>query len=220
MDTFASVFAAFFLAIRVVSKITGPFSWGADDTLLALSSVLVVSLSISTLKMIHWGLGRNIWVLTEHQITTFFKFLVVNEFSYLLSLSLIKASILLFFLRIFQDTKFRKAAWWTLGYIAFSTALFTVLASITRVPFSLFWEGWKNKSTQGVVLDTNVLWMTHAVLNLLLDIWMLLLPATQTYRLGLVYKKKIGIIAMFSVGFFEHNSYPNSASLQYISGCH
>lgn len=35
----ASVFAAFFLAIRVVSKITGPFSWGADDTLLALSSV-------------------------------------------------------------------------------------------------------------------------------------------------------------------------------------
>lgn len=31
--------AAFFLAIRVVSKITGPLSWGADDTLLALSSV-------------------------------------------------------------------------------------------------------------------------------------------------------------------------------------
>lgn len=35
----ASVFAALFLAIRVVSKITGPFPWGADDTLLALSSV-------------------------------------------------------------------------------------------------------------------------------------------------------------------------------------
>ncbi|KAH7236643.1 hypothetical protein BKA59DRAFT_312227 [Fusarium tricinctum] len=92
-----SVLAAFFLAIRVVSKITGPLSWGADDTLLALSSALAISLSISTIQMIHWGLGRNIWVLTEHQITTFFKFLVVNEYSYLLSLSLIKASILVFF---------------------------------------------------------------------------------------------------------------------------
>jgi hypothetical protein len=37
-------------------------------------------------------------------------------------------------------------------------------------------------------------------LNLLLDLWMLILPATQTYRLGLVCKKKIGVIAMFSVG--------------------
>lgn len=126
--------------------------------------------------------------------------MVVNEYSYLLSLSLIKASILVFFLRIFQDPKFRKAAWWTVGYIAFSTAFFTVLAATTRVPFSLFWDGWKSKSTRGIILDTNVLWMTHAVLNLLLDLWMLILPATQTYRLGLVYKKKIGIIAMFSVG--------------------
>ncbi|KAH7236644.1 hypothetical protein BKA59DRAFT_312232 [Fusarium tricinctum] len=31
---------------------------------------------------------------------------------------------------------------------------------------------------------------------------MLILPATQTYRLGLVCKKKIGVIAMFSVGLF------------------
>ncbi|SPJ89730.1 related to integral membrane protein [Fusarium torulosum] len=44
--------------------------------------------------------------------------------------------------------------------------------------------------------------LPHAGLSLLLDIWMLVLPLTQLWGLGLKIRKKLGVIAMFSVGIF------------------
>ncbi|KAJ4101204.1 hypothetical protein NW756_001614 [Fusarium oxysporum] len=35
-----------------------------------------------------------------------------------------------------------------------------------------------------------------------LDVWMVIIPTTQLYYLGLKVRKKIGVIAMFSVGIF------------------
>lgn len=37
-------------------------------------------------------------------------------------------------------------------------------------------------------------------MNIALDVWMVILPFTQLYHLGLKLRKKVGVIAMFSVG--------------------
>jgi hypothetical protein len=42
--------------------------------------------------------------------------------------------------------------------------------------------------------------LPHAVLVLVLDIVALILPLTQLWELGLKLRKKIGVMAMFSVG--------------------
>lgn len=52
----------------------------------------------------------------------------------------------------------------------------------------------------GIRLDIQALILSHAGINVALDVWMFILPLTQLYNLGLKTRKKIGIILMFSVG--------------------
>jgi hypothetical protein len=42
--------------------------------------------------------------------------------------------------------------------------------------------------------------LAHCVVNLALDIWMLILPMTQLYNIGLKLDKKINVMAMFGLG--------------------
>ena len=113
---------------------------------------------------------------------------------------MVKISILLFFLRVFPDPTFRKVSWWTLGCIAFSTLLFAILGVIQILPVVWSWDGWQGKTLRGLFSHLDVIWISHAILNIVFDLWMLVLPMTQIYSLGLKPRKKIGVIAMFSTG--------------------
>lgn len=119
---------------------------------------------------------------------------------YIFVLAVVKASILLFFLRIFPEKKFRITVWLTLAYNLFVGFIFIVFSFVQRQPTWLIWEGWREKEPRGVILDLNKLGLSHGGMNIVLDVWMLILPVTQLYKLNLGMKKKLGIIAMFSVG--------------------
>ncbi|KAJ4038270.1 hypothetical protein NW763_013331 [Fusarium oxysporum] len=47
--------------------------------------------------------------------------------------------------------------------------------------------------------------LAHCVVNLALDIWMLILPMTQLYNIGLKINKKINVMAMFGLGLFSQS---------------
>lgn len=76
------------------------------------------------------------------------------------------------------------------------------LGLVQRQPTWLIWEGWKSKEPRGVVVDLNNLGLAHGGMNIVLDVWMLVLPFTQLYKLNHPWNKKLGIFAMFSVGIF------------------
>jgi hypothetical protein len=78
--------------------------------------------------------------------------------------------------------------------------LYLALILAQRRPLDLFWNGWKNKNPQGVILSGNLIGITHGAWNVALDIWMMILPMTQLLKIGIKLKKKIGVIAMFGVG--------------------
>ncbi|KAJ3536516.1 hypothetical protein NM208_g6678 [Fusarium decemcellulare] len=194
--------AVVFFAMRMTAKALCLYSWGADDVLIIVSFVFLISFVIIIQLMIPQGLGLDIWVLSDGQITAFLKYFFVLQTDYTLALALIKSSILCFFLRIFPDTKFRIAVWGTLVVNILTGLIFVILNFFQRRPLSLMWEGWKDMPPRGVVLDLDKMALSHSFINIALDAWMLILPLTQLYKLGLKLKKKIGVIAMFSVGLF------------------
>ena len=175
-------------------------------------------------SVIPQGLGSEIWVLHDYQITEFCKvrrlsphprvphkaesvsdvqqlLLAVQE-HYILIISIVKASILAFFLRIFPDEKFRKVVWCTLALDLLVAIVAFIISLVQRQPTWLIWEGWKDKEPHGVVVDLNNLGLGHGGLHVVLDVWMLILPFTQLYKLNHPLHKKLGIFAMFSVGIF------------------
>ncbi|OHE91545.1 hypothetical protein CORC01_13142 [Colletotrichum orchidophilum] len=196
------ILASAFFACRIVIKVMGYTPWGADDSLLVLAFAALIPFTVLIQYMIPQGLGLDIWVLHDYQITTFLRYLLMVQTLYIFILTIIKASILLFFLRIFPEKKFRIAVWCALAYDLFVGFIFIVFSFVQRQPTWLIWEGWRDKEPRGVILDLNKMGLVHGGMNIALDIWMLILPLTQLYKLNLKMKKKLGIMAMFSVGIF------------------
>ncbi|WYZ40941.1 hypothetical protein EsH8_IV_001282 [Colletotrichum jinshuiense] len=196
------VLAAIFFLCRVVVKSMRYSSWGGDDSLIILAFAGLIPYVVLVQYMIPQGLGLDIWVLHDYQITNFLRYLLAVQTLYIFVLAVVKASILLFFLRIFPEKKFRITVWLTLAYNLFVGFIFIVFSFVQRQPIWLIWEGWREKEPRGVILDLNKLGLSHGGMNIVLDVWMLILPVTQLYKLNLGMKKKLGIIAMFSVGIF------------------
>ncbi|KAG5663569.1 hypothetical protein KAF25_001505 [Fusarium avenaceum] len=141
-----------------------------------------------------WGLDDTLTVLSVY-------FIFVEIF-YVIGLVLVKAAVLCFFLRIFPDNKFRMVVKCTLAFNFLMGITFFVLIFFQTQPLSLFWEGWQKQQAHLVMSGITKLTLPHAGLSLLVDVWMLVLPLTQLWGLGLKLRKKLGVIAMFSIGIF------------------
>ncbi|KAF4437656.1 hypothetical protein F53441_12991 [Fusarium austroafricanum] len=190
------------VTLRILVKCTGFSQWGPDDFTVIAAAVLTVLQCIFMGLMTFEGLGRNIWIFNDETITKFYIYLLVVQYAYVLSLCLVELSILFFFLRTFPDQSFRTLVKLTIGFDILTTIIFSICGAFQRQPFYLLWEGWKEFPPQGKTLNILAIILSHAGVNLVLDIWMFVLPLTQLYHLGLKPKKKAGVMLIFGVGIF------------------
>ncbi|RKK07273.1 hypothetical protein BFJ63_vAg13418 [Fusarium oxysporum f. sp. narcissi] len=138
----------------------------------------------------------------DDTLTTLSVLFIVIEVLYLTALVLVKAAILCFFLRIFPDHKFRIVVKCTMVFNALIWVGFFIFVFFQTQPFSLFWNGWQQKKGHLILTGFTNFTLPLAGMNLLLDMWMLILPMTQLWGMGLKLRKKLGVISMFSVGIF------------------
>ncbi|PCD21650.1 hypothetical protein FGRA07_11552 [Fusarium graminearum] len=190
------------ISIRLSTKFYRFTKWGVDDYLIIPAAILAAIQTILMILMTWSGLGHDIWTISEETTTRFFIYLLVVEFTYVLSLCLIKLSILFFFLRIFPDPTFIIIIRWTIGLTILSTTIISVLAALQSAPTEPSQDGWDGFPNSGPRLNIQALILSHAGINVALDIWMFVLPLTQLYNLGLKARKKIGIMLIFGVGIF------------------
>ncbi|RGP69579.1 hypothetical protein FSPOR_4683 [Fusarium sporotrichioides] len=182
--------------MRAISKIIGFVPYGHDDSLIIAAFPFLVTFGAICF------LGLNIWHVRDEDITSCYKLILAAEYMYAISLTFIKLSILAFFLRIFPDQKFRRMVRGTVAVILLMSVIYLVIFVLQTVPLRRFWEGWKEKHPAGFSLNSNALATSHAGLNVALDVWMLILPMTQLWKIGIKPKKKLGIMSMFGVGVF------------------
>ncbi|KAL3595516.1 hypothetical protein FPOAC2_09854 [Fusarium poae] len=191
-----------FFGMRVVSKIIGFVPYGHDDSLIIAAFLFLMAFE-TIYYLISWkGVGLNIWHVDDEDIISCYKFVLAAEYMYAISLTFTKLSILAFFLRVFPDQKFRGMVHGTVAFILLMSLVYLVIFMLQRVPMRTFWEGWKEKDPGGVLLNSNAIGMSHGGLNVALDVWMIILPMTQLWKIGIKPKKKLGIISMFGVGAF------------------
>ncbi|KAF4992391.1 hypothetical protein FGRMN_7203 [Fusarium graminum] len=190
------------VALRLTTKVYRFTRWGVDEFFIIAASALAVLQFSMTIAMTYKGLGHNIWMLDEDSVTTYFVYSLVVEFAYVLSLCLIKVSILCFFHRTFPAPIFRTIIIWTIGFNVLSAVVFGILAGLQSFPTQPTQDGWKDDTSTQFKLDIMAVIISHAGLNVAMDIWMFILPLTQLYHIGLKTRKKIGVILIFSVGIF------------------
>ncbi|KAF4848631.1 hypothetical protein CGCSCA4_v004822 [Colletotrichum siamense] len=193
-----------FIGIRILNKILNPLPWGADDFMAIIGYVCTIPLVPLIYRSLDIGLGDPVWTVAPTKMVEFLQMLFATQILYVVGLMTLKASVLFFFLRIFPTRGFRKIVWVTHGLNFLVGLIYIILTFAQCRPLSLYWTGWdKNESYKNErCLDFNKFILSHAIINIILDVWMLILPLTQLYKLNLVLRKKIGVMLMFSVGLF------------------
>ncbi|WQF90593.1 Putative extracellular membrane protein, CFEM [Colletotrichum destructivum] len=192
-----------FFASRLATKWMELSTWGWDDWTIVFAYAMMIAFLVATIVIKREGFGKDIWMLTVDQITAFIRGFFAFEILYFVTLAVIKASILFLYLRIFGSITevFRQVLW--------GTHIFNIAVCITFIivnlnqckPLSYMWYGWDAKYP-GYCIDLSATTLSHASLNIAIDVWMLFLPATQIYKLNLQKRQKAGIMSMFGVGIF------------------
>jgi len=161
----------------------------------------MIPLAAMSVPLSQSGLGLDMWNVSFDNITKVLYYYYFDELLYITSLSLTKVSILCFYLKVFPARYFRWCVFVLIG-LNLAYAIGFDLALIFQChPLEGAWLQWDG-TYKDQCTSINVLGWSAAAFNIALDMATIILPLPELYRLSMSIKKKVQIMAMFTVGFF------------------
>ncbi|KAK1844648.1 CFEM domain-containing protein [Colletotrichum chrysophilum] len=192
---------AVFFFLRQIAKAMKLSQWGLDDWTLILGYLFTLSFAVSKFYGYELGIGRDVWSLSHDEINRFMRVFFAFEIIYTVSIGTLKASILFFYLRVFNlvSPTFTIILWCTQGFNILNCIAFTIANLNQCKPFWFAWEGWDGRHP-GYCVNLTAMLVSHGAINIALDVWMLVLPVTQVLWLNLRKRQKLEILCMFGLG--------------------
>ncbi|KAG5979045.1 hypothetical protein E4U55_005633 [Claviceps digitariae] len=203
------IISSFVTAARLIFKrhFSASRRYGPDDWVVL--SALTVGLPCAVVNhvgLIQHGLGWDAWTVPPHEISVFAMYFYALEILYLVDISLVKLTLLAFYLTIFPSVSTspwtRRLLW---GCVAFNSMLAVgcVLVTVFQCrPISFYWMQFVDEAAQGSCLPSAPTAWVNGSLNVAQDVWMILIPLFEVRHLRLHWKKKTGVIFMFLMGTF------------------
>ncbi|KAJ5138872.1 uncharacterized protein N7515_003720 [Penicillium bovifimosum] len=196
------VLALIAFILRMIARLNvfgGVF--GMDDWTMLLTMILLIPLSALSVVLADTGLGRDMWTIPFENITHVLYIYFWDELLYLSILPMTKISICCFYLRIFPDKKFRLATYITIGLNVGYLIAFVLISVFQCKPLPGAWHRWDNPEAYKCNAINAQGWAA-AVINMVLDITVMVLPLRQLYHLNLSVKRKSYVMCMFGLGIF------------------
>ena len=143
------------------------------------------------------GFGRHMYEVTPEQLGQYLQNLVVLALTYLWPPAITKLSILVLYWRISPEKYFRAAVVATAFVTLSSTTIFTILFLAPCDP---------NLGTPESVVCLNKVAISQAVINIVSDVIIIVLPIPTIYSLHMPLKQKIsvGFILMLGSAYVNH----------------
>lgn len=203
------VFALVAYTVRIISKIDfsmgdahpGASNFWLDDFAITVAVMIVTTFSAIAVPLANDGFGKDIWTVQFPKITKILKLFFAEELLYVAGLGTVKISMLLTYLRFFSSPSFRKAAFVLIALNAVYVVVFMSMVAGRCKPISYNWHRWDGEH-EGKCLKFDSLAWPAAGFNIILDAATLTLPIRELWKMSLNKRKKIGVVLMFSVGFF------------------
>ncbi|USP75528.1 hypothetical protein yc1106_02802 [Curvularia clavata] len=187
------VFVAARTAGKVVSKrIT------IDDYILV-GTFLLAALPVGcALKMAKIGFGNHLWNLKDGALMPILRLFYMAGAVYGVVLGLIKVVLLLSYLNIFFDRRFRLLAYITMAAIVISTTTIFFLSVFLCSPIESFW----NRDIKGKCISPRNVSYANSASAIVQDIILLVLPLVYIRNLQVNRWRKIAVGFMFAAGTF------------------
>ena len=143
------------------------------------------------------GVGRHVTTLTKGQVTLLLKFVVFEQFTYPVSITLPKLSILWLYLRIFTVRSFRYTTFAVLGVVIVTYITGLIMTLTLCTPFAFTWD---KSIPDGHCADNTAAYRYISVPNIATDLAMLMLPLPAIWNLHASKMQKTGLTIIFLAG--------------------
>lgn len=194
------IIAAIAVALRFYTRSrVRRVSIASDDWLSLAALVSVTASFVSTIIGGYHGLGKHVWIVPIEDVVTVMQILFAYVLIYVVTVPLIKFSILLLYRRIFGMT-------WTIWVCMLLTAGYFVSCTVAFLvccqPVSYYWSQYADPTGGKCVFDLYPFYIGNAAANLTTDVLILLVPIPLTWKLQMRTSQKILIIGIFLLGGF------------------
>ncbi|PYI09348.1 hypothetical protein BO78DRAFT_427501 [Aspergillus sclerotiicarbonarius CBS 121057] len=171
---------------------------GADDLTLILGWFFVVVIAILNLIDVYYGMGRHFAELSYHEQVMLPQILFAFEALYIITVGIIKMSVLLMYRRIFLIRSIKIGSY-ILGGITLAWMISIELVAIFQcTPIQ---KGWK-PLIEGHCIYLKGALIGNGVPNFVTDIFILSLPVRPVWKLRASLPQRIAIILVFLSGSF------------------
>ncbi|KAI9167853.1 hypothetical protein HJFPF1_03992 [Paramyrothecium foliicola] len=194
-----------FIGVSVLQRILAKLYWKLgiekDDWCILVTTVLFVvpSLVINVYGLVGNGMGMDIWTLPFDTITHFSSWFHAMSVLYFTQISLIKLTLLFFYLRVFPVTSARYMIIGTMIFNCLYGVIYALVTIFQCLPVGYLSVRWDHEH-EGSCINLNAMTWSNAGISIAVDVWMLCIPLLQVKSLQLDWKKKIGAGLMFLAG--------------------
>ncbi|KAL2136941.1 hypothetical protein VTI74DRAFT_102 [Chaetomium olivicolor] len=190
------------VALRLVARVlTQAYFWW-DDLANLMTFIGAATFTGLNIKAIKIGQGKDMWFVPFDDITTVVRMFFADMLLYTVSRLFFRASILLFYLRVFPpkaDGKFHRLLIGSMVVnFVYNFGFIMAIIFLCR-PLPYFWSQWEGLH-DGHCGNYNILAWVAATTGIVFDLWMLALPLSQLMALRLPWRKKFVGSLMFFFG--------------------
>lgn len=194
-------------------------SFGMDDTACLVAYAASVPVTIVCCVTSLHGFGQDTWaspvedifltlkvsrrtgrIHSSWLVLMLRKLVYASQISYFPASGFTKLCFLFFFLRIFPVQWVQRA----IRALIWATAVYIVVFMVTMIfackPISAVWTSWTKESTPEYCINQKAFYFAAAGCNIALDVLVVLVPIPELLKLKLSRRKKIFLVAIFSVG--------------------
>ncbi|KAG4412358.1 hypothetical protein IFR04_014515 [Cadophora malorum] len=192
------IVAVFFVLMRSYTKkcIFNRFDW--DDYAVVVALLFASAYSVLQVIQTQYGSGLHIWDVPLKKYTTYTKLGIPGAVTYNMSTLFTKVAILLFYLRLSTDFRFRCVTY-AVMFVAVGYSLAGGFAFLYLCrPLPKYWDF----SIPGKCSNFGAAFLAGAALNVATDVALLLLPLWLLHPLKLPLRQKIGVTLILMTGSF------------------
>ncbi|EWG55579.1 hypothetical protein FVEG_13561 [Fusarium verticillioides 7600] len=145
--------------------------------------------------------GQDIWWVNADDLSHALKLFWIDCPVYTLLLGMTKVTIILFYIRLCHVyTLFCHLCWACILIISLSTGVFMSLNIFQCTPIRWNWDRFSGEDADFWCMDLNKLQWSINITNIVFDVVVLVLPIPLIWKTKSTFRRKLGIVLMFSLG--------------------
>ncbi|ORY06132.1 hypothetical protein BCR34DRAFT_36029 [Clohesyomyces aquaticus] len=197
-----TVMGTFCVALRAFVRTWVVRNFGPDDWAIVAAAIFVLGLfTESTIAARNYKLGFSTFQMLPEQAVNNMKVLISILVTYPMALTLIKLSILLFYLRIAVVKTFENLCKGTVILVVLFQIISIIVTCTECIPLSKMW-GFYNQAP-GHCINYNAFYHVSSVFHIVTDFWILALPWKLVMTIQCPRRDKIALGFIFGLGFLS-----------------